>query len=64
MQYATPATVREDLNRIHIRRYGREPMTYTVGDAVPTSVVEGAWEMATDVTGPQVQGKVRQCMLT
>ena len=57
MQYATPATVRADLNRIHIRRYGREPMTYTVGDAVPTSVVEGAWEMATDVMVRKYRGR-------
>ena len=54
---ATPQTLRDDLARIHTRRYGREPMTYTVGDAVPASVVDGAWEMATDVLARKYRGR-------
>ena len=54
---ATPQTLRDDLDRIHARRYGHEGMTYTVGDAVPASVVDRAWEMATDVLARKYRGR-------
>lgn len=45
---ATPKTLRDGMARIHARS-ARTPMTYRVGDYVPAAMVEGAWEMATDV---------------
>ena len=46
--HATPQTLRQDLDRIHGRRYAREPMTYRVGDYVPAGIVDRAWELATE----------------
>ena len=38
-------------------RYGRKGMTYTVGDTLPAAVVQGAWEMATDVMVRKYRGR-------